>query len=107
MFSHNNQLIPFLVIERPNLLLPAQRINQQKQIGIMTHACTSKNFRHQIKELDLITICDSGVFLKASHQQNLSYQELFARYEQMAVNYGIIFDVLGNGTATIKSSSFR
>ncbi len=96
--------IPFLVIDRPNLLIPARQINKQRQVGVMTHACTSKNFRKTIKNLDLIKICDSGVFLKASNQQNLTYDELFDRYEEMNANYGIIFDVLGDAESSIKSA---
>ena len=96
--------IPFLVIDRLNLLIPAQQINKQRQVGVMTHACTSKNFRKAIKDLDLLKICDSGVFLKAVLQENLTYDELFARYEEMNADYGIIFDVLGDAKSTIKSA---
>ncbi len=100
----NISTIPFLVIDRPNILISAQQINCQTQVRIMTHACASNNFRKKIKSVNLIKICDSGVFLKASNRKHLTYSELFSRYEEMSVNYGIIFDVLGEASATIKEA---
>ena len=97
--------LPFLVIDRPNLLLPALEINKHKQIGIMTHACTSKNFVMAIKDLDLVKICDSGAFLKSSNQRKYSYTELFDHYKKIGANYGIILDFLGDSQKTIESAA--
>lgn len=47
-----------------------------------------------------VRICDSGAFNKEGSQFD-DYETLFARYEEMGVDYGIILDVLNDPEATL------
>ncbi|MDJ0531439.1 MAG: hypothetical protein QNJ70_02915 [Xenococcaceae cyanobacterium MO_207.B15] len=49
-----------------------------------------------------VKMCDSGVFTKEGAM--LSYEELFAAYDRMNVDYGIMIDVLHDAPATIESA---
>jgi len=49
-----------------------------------------------------IMMCDSGIFTKNGCE--LTYAELFERYERMGVHYGIMIDVLKNAPETIQSA---
>lgn len=95
---------PFVVIDRPNLLIPASWIHREIPIGFMSHTYASENFAKDWHQLDCDKICDSGVFLKSNYQRNLTYSQLMARYEAMSCDYGIILDVLGDKDATIQSA---
>ncbi len=120
-------IIPFFVADRPasllilkGILLKYPRIN----IGIMTHAFTSQNFRQIFKEFPynlpllyenpellknedllaqhLIKMCDSGIFSK--NGCIIDYEELFDRYNQMGADFGVMIDVLRDSKATLKSA---
>ena len=95
---------PFVVIDRPNLLIPAGWIHSEVPIGFMSHTYASENFAKGWQQLDCDKICDSGVFLKSNYQRKLSYSQLMAKYEAMNCDYGIILDVLGDKDATIQSA---
>lgn len=63
--------------------------------------------RHECTHRKLIVkrtvkMCDSGVFTKEGAM--LSYDELFAAYDSMKVDYGIMIDVLHDAKATINSA---
>lgn len=95
---------PFVVIDRPNLLIPAEWIHERVTIGLMSHTYASDNFAQLWQKLDCDKICDSGVFLKSNYQRDLTYGELMAKYESMGCHYGIILDALGDKDLTIKSA---
>ncbi len=113
-------LIPFFVVDRPislEILRDVMLKHSSIKIGLMTHALTSTNFMKKFnkfpkdrfygdreKELseNLIKISDSGIFNK--NGCNLTYEELFKRYEALGVEYGIIIDVLKDSEKTIKSA---
>ena len=96
---------PFLVIDRPNLLTPAQAINEKVGIGLMSHTYASDNFKDRWRIKGIPTICDSGVFLKESYQDSaLTYPDLFNRYNAAECDYGIMLDALGDREATIASA---
>jgi len=95
---------PFLVIDRPNLLIPVGWIHNEIPIGMMSHTYASENFAQLWQQHPCDKICDSGVFLKSNYQRNLSYPELLKKYEAMNCDYGIILDVLGDKEATLKSA---
>ena len=50
-----------------------------------------------------VRICDSGVFTKNGSDFE-SYPDLYERYEEMAVDYGIIIDELNDPDATIEAA---
>lgn len=56
----------------------------------------------QLIEERTVKMCDSGVFTKEGAM--LSYEELFAAYDYMNVNYGIMIDVLHDAQPTIDSA---
>ncbi|QQR70836.1 MAG: hypothetical protein IPI71_09385 [Methanolinea sp.] len=102
--------------------------------GLMLQACGSENYRNMVSRFPCLeleycsvihgkcpyngdisrcnsgqivkklvtTIADSGVFTK--NGSSIDYNELFARYQSMGVERGIIFDELGDCTATIVSA---
>lgn len=105
------------------------------RIGIMAHANTSTNFQkalnkypcenfkfcdavggpcqfrsdiiqcpHRQRILDCtVKMCDSGIFTKQG--ATLTYQELFATYSRMGVEYGVMIDVFRDAQATIDSAA--
>lgn len=113
-------LIPFFVVDRPislEILRDVMLKYPSIKIGLMTHALTSTNFMRKFnkfpkdrfysereKELskNLIKMSDSGIFNK--NGCNLTYEELFKRYETLGVEYGIIIDFLKDSEKTIKSA---
>lgn len=61
------------------------------------------NCKHRQLILDrTVKMCDSGVFTKEGAM--LSYDELFAAYSRMNVDYGIMIDVLHDAPATVESA---
>lgn len=117
-------LIPFFVADRPaslQLLSNVKLANPNINMGIMSHALTTKNFWKLNKNFPfinntnqsfenkkflsdrIIKIADSGIFNK--NGCNLNYNELFKIYNALGVEYGIIIDVLKNSEATIKSAA--
>lgn len=125
-------VIPFFVADRPVSLriLKCSGIEKYNaKMGIMAHANTSKNFQYLFniypcsdeceissecefpyricdKGLEIknrtIKMCDSGVWTKNGCM--LSYYELFERYNNMGVNYGVIIDVLKDKEKTLESA---
>lgn len=113
-------VIPFFVVDRPislEILREVMLKHSSIKIGIMTHALTSTNFmkkfnrfpkdrvygdREENLSKNLIKMSDSGIFNK--NGCNLTYEELFKRYEVLGVEYGIIIDVFKDSEKTIKSA---
>ncbi len=124
-------MIPFFVLDRrasleilKGLFLKFPNL----KFGLMTHANVSNQFmglfrafpyKTRLKYFDsweeinetkinrmlkrnIIKISDSGVFQKSG--SNHTYEELFERYVQLKVHYGIIKDVLHGMNATLKSA---
>lgn len=61
------------------------------------------NCKHRQLILDrTVKMCDSGVFTKEGAM--LSYEKLFAAYDRMKVEYGIMIDVLHDDKATVESA---
>ncbi len=50
----------------------------------------------------IIRMCDYGIFEKGSRE--LSYKKLYAIYERAKADYGVMQDILGDSTSTIKSA---
>jgi len=104
------------------------------KVGLMLQACTTENFRAMASQFpcgdleycgvvdgkcpfdgdiqrcakgqrvreNITKIADSGVFTKEGAV--LNYAELFARYNQMSIERGIILDVLGDRERTLESA---
>jgi len=121
-------LIPFFVVDRPvslEILKGFFAENLEYKFGILTHAFVSDNFKNLFKsfpyktslkyyestcnkkDLDnriktnIIKIVDSGIF---QAKRDISYEELFAIYEYMNADYGIIIDFLKDKERTLKSA---
>lgn len=58
-------------------------------------------FHRYIRQRAII-MCDSGVFTKQG--ATLAYPDLFALYARMAVDYGLMIDVVHNAEATLESA---
>jgi len=122
-----NHIIPFFVADRPASLLilkGAMLKHPEVKVGVMTHALTSRNFiqmfnkfpykldlryedvhfldKEDILALNLIKIADSGVF--TLNGCTIGYNELFTRYNQLGVEFGVIIDVLKDSAETIQSA---
>jgi hypothetical protein len=118
-------MIPFLVADRPISLSIIKGISLPKgaQIGILSQAATtSERFKQLFGayplrtdvvypngqppnttiRLQTLKMVDSGIFGKKGCQ--LDYSELFASYDDMRADYGIMIDVMRDRTATIKSA---
>ncbi|NJE42791.1 hypothetical protein [Thermococcus sp. GR6] len=123
-------MIPFFVLDRRASLeiLKGLFIKfPNLQFGLMTHVNVSHQFtelfskfpaKTQLKYVDdipekgrrfnrllkknIIKISDSGVFQK--NGSNHTYEELFEKYIQLKVDYGIIKDVLHDMDGTLKSA---
>ncbi|WP_258084318.1 hypothetical protein [Thermococcus thermotolerans] len=122
-------MIPFFVVDRPVSLEILKGIFfkfPQLRFGLMTHANVSPNFvqvfqdfpystklkysesivdekrLNEIIHAQIIKISDSGVFQK--NGSNRSYPDLFNRYIDLGVQFGIIKDVLHNMKSTLKSA---
>ena len=108
--------------------------NYPVKLGIMTHAKISSNLRRMFQNSPCIDlsycgvvdggcpvdgelekcakgqvvleafdiICDSGVFQKEG--VDLDYDELFSRYEEIGASKGIIKDVIGDPSATLRQA---
>ena len=123
----SGDLIPFFVADRPASLLILKGImlrHPDVKVGIMSHAFTSKNFWQMFSDYpyklnllyenpyflneevilaqNLIKIADSGVFTR--NGCTIDYEELFARYNQLDVEFGIIIDILKDSNETVKSA---
>lgn len=71
----------------------------------MAHANTTKNFQKNFNEFEyenIVKACDSGVFTKNGCQ--MDYNDLFAIYDNMGTEYGIIIDFLKDKAKTILSA---
>lgn len=113
-------LIPFFVVDRPislEILREVMLKHSSIKIGLMTHALTSGNFVEKFNKFpldkevgddeeelsqNLIKMSDSGIFNK--NGCNLTYEELFRKYEMLGVKYGIIIDTLKDAKKTIESA---
>jgi hypothetical protein len=120
-------LIPFFVADRPASLLILKGVmlkHPDVEVGIMTHALTTKNFierfnkfpykldlryednhfldKEDILAKNLIKIADSGVFTRTGC--TIAYNELFERYNRLGVKFGVIIDVLKDSKETIQSA---
>lgn len=120
-------LIPFFVADRPASLLILKGImlrHPDVKVGIMSHAFTSKNFiqifnkfpykldlryedvhfldKEDILAHNLIKIADSGVFTR--NGCTIDYKELFARYNRLGVEFGVIIDILKDSNETVQSA---
>jgi hypothetical protein len=104
------------------------------RVGIMAHANTSSNFQEALQRYPCenfefcdavggpcqfkdeiskcparqrilertVKMCDSGIFTREG--ATLTYHELFATYERMGVEYGVMIDVFQDTDATITSA---
>lgn len=86
----------------------------------MTHALTSDNFRSLFANYpygmvtnetnrtesgtvkNVIKMCDSGIF--SSNRKQMTYEELFNRYDEMNADYGIMIDYLLDKEKTLDSA---
>lgn len=72
----------------------------------MGNSNTSQTFQKLFAEFNgdnIIKMADSGVFTK-NGSMSKDYEDLFATYENMGVDYGIIIDVIKNKQKTIESA---
>ena len=72
----------------------------------MAHANTSQNFRNAFRDYShqrVVKMCDSAIF--DERRDKTSYADLYARYEEMGADYGVMIDVLRDSDATLKSAS--
>ena len=86
---------------------PCEDLERCDAIGAKPCLYKTDKGRNRCKHRKLILertvrMCDSGVFTKEGAM--LSYEELFAAYDRMNVEYGIMIDVLHDAFATIKSA---
>jgi hypothetical protein len=118
-------MTPFLVADRPISLSIIKGISLPPgaRVGIMSQAATTtarfkelfRSYPFHVDEIHpngqppdrsigrrTIKMVDSGIFGKNGCE--LSYGELFATYEVMRADYGIIIDVLYDPTATVRSA---
>ena len=101
--------IPFFVADRQmslNLLRHCDIHKQKFPVGLMGNANSSASFHKKFAEFkgdNIIKIADSGIFTKDGGLSK-DYAELFAKYERMKTNYGIILDVIKNKKATLRSA---
>lgn len=123
-------MIPFFVLDRKASLEILKGLFIKfptLHFGLMTHANVSRQFielfskfpdgislkyidnssgdekrLNKLLEKNIIKISDSGVFQK--NGSNHTYEELFEKYVQLKVDYGIIKDVLHDMNATLKSA---
>lgn len=122
-------MIPFFVLDRQASLEILKGLFfkfPNLQFGLMTHANVSPKFiekyrafpyktplkyfdgnvnqkkLNRIIRQNIIKISDSGIFQK--NGTSLSYEELFERYIELKVEFGIMKDVLHNMEETIKSA---
>lgn len=123
----SGDLIPFFVADRPASLLILKGImlrHPDVKVGVMSHAFTSKNFwqmfsdypyklnllyedqyflnEEDILAQNLIKIADSGVFTR--NGCTIDYNELFIRYNQLGVEFGVIIDILKDSNETVQSA---
>jgi len=100
--------IPFFVVDRPMSLkiLKYCELDKQKGIfGLMGHANTTKNFQKSFKDFEaknIIKAVDSGVFTREGC--NLDYYKLFAIYDNMKAEYGVMIDFIKEKKKTIDSA---
>jgi hypothetical protein len=100
-------MVPFFVVDRPISLqiIKGLKIPAGQKIGLMAHANTTENFRKAFRAYprkQTIKMCDSAIFHEKRFEN--SYGELFKRYKQMGADYGVMIDVFGDPSATIKSA---
>jgi hypothetical protein len=118
-------MIPFLVADRPISfsIIKGISLPPGARVGIMSQAATTtarfkelfRSYPFRVDEihpngqppdrsirLRTVKMVDSGIFGK--YGCHLSYEELFASYETMGADYGIIIDVLYDPTATVQSA---
>ncbi|MBA2840921.1 hypothetical protein HNP87_001453 [Methanococcus maripaludis] len=121
-------MIPFFVLDRPaslEILLGFFLDHPKLNFGVMTHANVSKRFVDLFREYpytipvkyydrtvskkdlnniknNLTRISDSGAFQKNSVVH--PYDQLFQKYVDLKVDYGIINDVLSDYKKTVKSA---
>ncbi len=121
------KLIPFFVADRPaslRILKGVMLKHPDIKVGLMTHALTTKNFAQLFSDYpynlelryedarfldnegllaeNLIKIADSGVFTR--NGCTISYNDLFMRYNQLGVEFGVIIDALRDPNETIRSA---
>jgi len=100
-------VVPFFVVDRPISLKIIQglKIPRGKKIGLMAHANTSPNFRKAFRAYphrQVVKMCDSAIFNLGGYKNG--YAELFALYEEMETDYGVMIDVFRDSRATIESA---
>lgn len=118
-------MIPFLVADRPISLSIIKGISlpPRASIGVLSQAATTTDrfkqlFRAYPFETDVmypngqpsdltiqsqtIKMVDNGMFGK--HGCHLEYSGLFAEYEKMGADYGIVIDVMRDAEATVASA---
>ena len=120
-------MIPFFVLDRPislEILKDFFLKNIQYKFGILTHAFTSAQFKERFRNFpyttplrhsdlyentflnnhlyqNIIKVVDSGIF---QAKRNISYESLFAIYEYLNADYGIMIDFLKDKQQTLKSA---
>ena len=126
-------MIPFFVVDRPislDLVRGYWSTEPDKEYGLMANALTTDRFRglfarypcgdndvgHVCTAATLnADMCPRGVLLRKSvvkmgdsgifdSQHRLGYEQLFARYEEMGVDYGVMIDYLRDSGRTLKSA---
>ncbi|MGC8573807.1 MAG: DUF6884 domain-containing protein [Caldisphaera sp.] len=76
-------------------------MDYKEKFGILSHAYTSPNFRKLFSDFSVkLKIGDSGIFVN----EKISYIDLFKRYEEMDVDYGIIKDYFRDRKKTFQSA---
>jgi hypothetical protein len=127
-------MIPFFVVDRPislEIVKSYWSTKPQIKYGVMTHALTTERFRmlfarypcgdpgicracgREVGESDalcdkgqklrrnIIKMGDSGIFAGG---ERLPYEELFGRYENMNVDYGVMVDYFLDTLRTLESA---
>jgi hypothetical protein len=123
-------LIPFLVADRRASLAIIRKIpfgHYTGPLGLMSHANTTASFQEAFLRFPcgpalcdtavreavpcrrcanlasrVVRIVDSGAFTKEGCPTD--YDELFATYDRMGADFGVMIDVLRNSRATLKSA---
>jgi hypothetical protein len=132
--KNKEKMIPFFVVDRPiSLEIIKSYWSRRPDIkyGLMTHALTSENFRSLFSRYpcsasgfcqaclaesnesegkcekgsnlrkNIVKMCDSGIF---AVDRSLSYEELFKRYDEMDIDYGVMIDYFTDSSKTLDSA---
>lgn len=95
-------MIPIFVVDRPASLRILSELDVKRhKFGILSHPYTSENFKKFFHDFRCdVKVSDSGIY----QGDTLGYAELFAEYQKMGADYGIIKDYYRDRRKTRESA---